>query len=131
MNNYEVMLIFSGKLSDLEMKKAEEKILKSLLGEKGKVLKEEKWGLKNFEYPINKEVQGYYNIFYVNIDPKILIDFKYLCKISPEVLRVLVLKHEKKMPYEMNLKVKNKLPIKRGRRDYSKNNPKLKKNNDK
>tara|TARA_Y100000813_G_C23949695_1_gene252051 strand:- start:138 stop:464 length:327 start_codon:yes stop_codon:yes gene_type:complete len=89
---YENVFIFSGQLSN---KAAEDKYKESLgliTKSGGKILKEEKWGLRDLAYKIKKNSKGYYFMINCDCDPKILNSFNVKVKQDLNFLRFLNIK---------------------------------------
>jgi len=119
MRRYEIMIILSGKLTEDNLRSLNSKCQKLILGKEGKLVKKEEWGKKNFAYEIKKEKSGYYFIYYVETTSENILELNRIYRITPEIIRIMVIKHEDKWPYEMNKNVINKIPHR-----YSKKNNK-------
>ena len=90
MKKYEIMYIVKDGL-DEEARKAEiEKLHAILTGKGAKVTNVNEWGLRNFAYPINDMVKGYYVVINVTADEEALKEFARLAKIDQNVVRHLV-----------------------------------------
>ena len=87
MKKYELMYIVKDGL-DEEARKAEIEKLHGILTSNGAKLGEVKeWGLRNFAYPINKEIKGYYVVVKLTAETAALNEFARLAKINPNVVR--------------------------------------------
>ena len=90
MKKYEIMYIVKDGL-DEEARKAEiEKLHAILTGHGAKVTNVNEWGLRNFAYPINDMLKGYYVVIKVTADEAALKEFARLAKIDQNVVRHLV-----------------------------------------
>lgn len=90
MKKYELMYIVKDGL-DEEARKAEiEKLHAILTGKGAKVTEVKEWGLRNFAYPINDMIKGYYVIIKVTADEAALKEFARLAKIDQNVVRHLI-----------------------------------------
>ena len=87
MKKYELMYIVKDGL-DEEARKAEIEKLHKILTSNGATLGEVKeWGLRNFAYPINKQIKGYYVVVKLTATDSALNEFSRLAKINPNVVR--------------------------------------------
>ncbi len=87
MKKYELMYIVKDGL-DEEARKAEIAKLHGILTSNGAKLGEVKeWGLRNFAYPINKQIKGYYVVVKLTATDAALNEFTRLAKINPNVVR--------------------------------------------
>jgi small subunit ribosomal protein S6 len=62
MNQYELLLIFTPVLSDDEIKSAVKRYTDLITENKGEIVSEEIWGLRQLAYPIQKKTTGIYVI---------------------------------------------------------------------
>lgn len=89
MKKYELMYIL--KDIDEEARKAEIEKLHAILTDKGaKITNVNEWGLRNFAYPINDLLKGYYVVLKVTADKAALDEFARLAKIDTNVVRHLI-----------------------------------------
>ncbi|MCR5332425.1 MAG: 30S ribosomal protein S6 [Bacilli bacterium] len=90
MKKYEVMYILKADLEE-EARKAEiEKLHAILTSNGGQVTNVNEWGLRNFAYPINDMLKGYYVVIKVTTDEVALKEFVRLAKINQNVVRHLI-----------------------------------------
>ena len=90
MKKYEIMYIVKDGLEE-EARKAEiEKLHTILTGKGAKVTNVNEWGLRNFAYPINDMIKGYYVVIKVTAEEEALKEFARLAKIDQNVVRHLV-----------------------------------------
>ena len=89
MKKYEIMYIV--KELEEEARKAEiEKLHAILTGKGAKITDVKEWGLRNFAYPINKLLKGYYVVIKVTANEEALKEFSRLAKIDQNVVRHLI-----------------------------------------
>lgn len=98
MRKYEVMLLFQPNL-DKEMLFQEMSEAEKQLG--GTIIRKDEWGLRKLAYPINKFLEAYYVVYYIETKPENIIEFKKMLTIKKEIIRNMIIKHEKKWPFEM------------------------------
>ncbi len=94
---YELLFLLNPSLNDkevLELKKAIEKKID------GKVVKQEDWGKKELAYDIKKQKEAIYVLYYIEAKPENIEVLKKFTLIKKEILRELIIKHEKKWPFE-------------------------------
>ena len=90
MKKYEIMYIVKDGLDD-EARKAEIEKLHAILTSNGaKVTKVNEWGLRNFAYPIDDMLKGYYVVIKVTAEKAALDEFTRLTKINQNVVRHLI-----------------------------------------
>ena len=91
MKLYETVLIAR---QDISQSQVEEiiKNLKTLITEsKGKILKEEYWGLKTLAYRIKKNRKGHYVLLNIKVDNSTLIEFERIMRLNEDILRFLTI----------------------------------------
>lgn len=79
-------------MDEKERKELLDSVTKRLVGEDGKVEKEDLWGKRPLAYPIKRQTSGYYAHFEIQADPK---DAKILdksLKLEEDVLRYLLIR---------------------------------------
>lgn len=91
MRNYEIMYILRADLDEAARAAQIEKMNKILTDNGAKVnAVDEKMGMRDLAYPINKQVNGYYVVEKVSADEKALNEFNRLNSIDSAVIRLLV-----------------------------------------
>ncbi len=96
MPNYEVMYLFSPKISEKEAKekiKKTNQIIKQLGGE---IEKEEYWGLRELSYPIQHHRQGYYHVAWFKFKKNQVLKLNQKLKSINKLLRFLITQAEPK-----------------------------------
>ena len=87
MNIYQLVFITA---QDTE--EAQKKITECVTTEKGEVIHTEKWGKKDFAYPIKKNPSGYYFEWHITMDKGKIPVFKKKMDSDENVLRYLLIK---------------------------------------
>ena len=95
MSYYELLVIFSTNLADEEEKAQASQIEEVIKHEKGTIHLVEHWGKRKLAYPIKKQRQGYYEWFYMELDPSRTAEIDRKLKMSETILRFLIFKMEK------------------------------------
>ena len=60
----------------------------------GEVKKIDRWGRRKLAYEIDKQREGYYVLFYADIDTQNLAELERNLQLSPDVLRYLLIRPE-------------------------------------
>ena len=95
LNRYETVFIMTPVLSDDQVKEAVKKY-KDLIAKKGgKVVHEEKWGLKKLAYPIQKKSTGFYHLLEFEAEGSFIKPFEVAFKRDERILRFLTIKLDK------------------------------------
>ena len=92
MKKYEIMYILLADLSEEERNAEMENVHKVIVDNGGKIVNvdTEKFGLREFAYPIKDLTKGFYVIIDVEADNAILAEFDRLTKLNTRVLRHIV-----------------------------------------
>ena len=90
MKKYEVMYILKADLDESARKVEIEKLHNILEATGGKVSQVNEWGLRDFAYPIDDMLKGYYVVIKVETNEEALSEFKRLTKIDQNVVRHLI-----------------------------------------
>ncbi|OQC11000.1 MAG: 30S ribosomal protein S6 [Tenericutes bacterium ADurb.Bin087] len=93
MKKYEIMYILLADLSEEERKAEMEGLHQIITNLGGKIVDvdTEKWGLRDFAYPINELHKGYYVVVNVESDAAAIAEFERLSKLNKNVIRHLVI----------------------------------------
>lgn len=92
MGKYEIMYILTATLEEEARKEEISKLQGILEAQKISVLDTKEWGLRDFAYPIKKQVKGFYVILTVEGESVGLDEFDRLVKLDNLVLRHLITK---------------------------------------
>jgi len=65
---------------------------KKMLGDLGKVTKEDLWGERDLAYPIKKNTKGYYVHFEFETDPALAKDLDKNLKVEEDIIRYLLIR---------------------------------------
>lgn len=92
MNNYLLTLVLKTDLEEKERKALLDLVTKRLLGEGGKVTKEDLWGNKDLAYKIRKQEKGYFAHFEIEADPKNAKGLDKAIQVEENILRHLLVR---------------------------------------
>jgi len=91
-NNYEMMFIVPGTVSEAESTKVLENVHKEIKANKGKVGETDKWGKRKFAYKIKQLTEGYYFLTNFEIDGANVKELFNSIRIMDNVTRYLIVK---------------------------------------
>lgn len=92
---YEFCVLYPGNLSQKEEASLLKEIESFFSEAEGKVVSKDVWGRRGLAYPIKKETEGNFVIFYVELDPQKVKEIDRQLRILPNLLRHLVIKPPK------------------------------------
>lgn len=92
MVNYELMLIIDPSLSEDDSKSTLENIKSILAENKAKIVKEDLWGEKKLSYKINKSEKGFYALFDLDIDWKLIKEINKVFNLNKNIWRYMFVK---------------------------------------
>lgn len=92
MNSYLLTLVLRSGLEDKERKAFLDGLVKKVIGENGKVNKEDLWGERELSYPIKKQTQGYFAHFEFETEPQVAKGIDKQLKIEENLLRYLLVR---------------------------------------
>lgn len=92
MNSYYLTLVLKPELEEKERKILLDSMVKKLVGEDGKVTKEDLWGNKDLAYPIKRQTKGYVAHFEITTDPKNAKSIDKTLKVEEDILRYLLVR---------------------------------------
>lgn len=98
LRKYEVLVLLKPNLSEQAQQALISKI-EVQLG--GTIIKKEDWGLKLLAYKIKKFEQAHYLLYYVETESKNIIEFRKMSLITLDILRNLIIHHEKEWPFNL------------------------------
>lgn len=87
MKKYELMYIVKDGLEEAARKAEIEKLHGILTSNGAKITDVKEWGLREFAYPIKKQIKGFYVIVKLTADDAALNEFSRLAKINANVVR--------------------------------------------
>ncbi len=117
-NKYEVLLLIRPNLDKEELNKVIKNV-ETKLG--GNIVKKEEWGEKTLAYTIKKFKKAYYILYYAETSAENIDALRKMILISKDILRPMILRHEKKWPYEYKNASALKFPERKPRREFNKN----------
>lgn len=88
--SYEFMLIVSTKVGEKTAELVEK--FENLVSEKAQLTKIDRMGKRRLAYPIRKELEGEYVVFYFDSDPALPRELDRICQITDGVLRSLMIR---------------------------------------
>jgi small subunit ribosomal protein S6 len=94
MNKYELTLILDAKTTAAGKKKMQESLEKILSGLKGKIVKFEDWGVKNFAYDIGKRSSGLYLFFELELNASAAKSLNEKIRLEEKIIRYLLVKSD-------------------------------------
>lgn len=92
MNSYFLTLVLKPEIDEKERKALLDNVVKRILGEEGKVNKEDLWGLRDLAYPIKRQTKGFYAHFELETDPKNTKGLDKDMKVEENILRYLLIR---------------------------------------
>ena len=95
MNNYEIVFISCGCLSDEQMKEAVEKFTNLLKEQGAEIVNEENWGLRKLAYPIDKKTTGFYQLVEFKANPETIATLEINFRRDERVIRFLTFRQDK------------------------------------
>ena len=90
MQRYELALVLSPLLTESKLKETISKIEELVIGEKGKIAKQDLWKKRSLAYPINKEKEAQYAFLDIKA-PCLSVSFGQKLKLIKGVMRFLLL----------------------------------------
>lgn len=91
-NSYYLTLVLKPNLDEKARVELLDNIKKRMLGEGGKLDKEDLWGERDLVYPIKKQTKGYYAHFEFETEPAVAKDIDKTLKVEEDVLRYLLIR---------------------------------------
>ncbi len=92
MSFYEVTFITRGDQPKSELQKLTDRMVEIITSRKGKVVKNEYWGVRPLAYPIQKSNKGHYTLLALDCSTEALNELERNIRISEEVLRSLTVR---------------------------------------
>ncbi|MCD6035874.1 MAG: ribosomal protein [Rickettsiales bacterium] len=88
---YESTFIARQDISTKDVENVIDKLTDVLKTNGGKVVKVERWGLRNLAYEINKNRKGHYVMLSIDASPKAMKEFAHTVRYTQDILRILTL----------------------------------------
>lgn len=92
MNSYLLTLVLKPDLEEGDRKTLLDNMVKTIVGEEGKVIKEDLWGQKDLAYPIKRQTKGFYAHYELESDPKNTKGLDKSLKVEENILRYLLIR---------------------------------------
>ena len=92
MTTYELMVIAKPKMLENDYKKLQAMVKDMIDDQKGTLVYDDIWGKRSLAYKIDKHDDGYYMLFYFQLDPSLLKALDEELKLEQNVLRHMLLK---------------------------------------
>src|SRR5690554_5897333 len=109
-NFYEFTYIINPVIEEDKFKEVVDKVNKLIEKNGGEVEEVDEWGVRRFEYPINKKSNGYYVNMYFTAPAETIAPLERALRIDDDVMRYLTLKYDSKMLRHRELQKKNEVP---------------------
>jgi len=93
---YETVFVLRGDMASSQVEEDVEAFKKIIEAGKGKLLKEENWGLRTLAYKIKKNKKGYYILLETDASPAAIAELERKLGLSENVLRFLTVKREER-----------------------------------
>ncbi len=116
-NKYEVLLLLDSNLES-DAIAATIKDVEAKIG--GNIVKKEEWGLKDLAYPIKKSKKAYYVLYYVETTSEAIASLREMIAIDKRIVRPMILRHERKWPFEYKTAKDLKFPERKPRKEFNK-----------
>lgn len=89
---YELMLLFSGSLSEVEVKKRIDQIKKDLVASGAEKISEDYWGRRDLAYKLGSDYSGYFSFLKMALEANQIEAIKLRLAKMEDVLRFMVTK---------------------------------------
>lgn len=109
-NFYEFTYIINPVVEEDKFKEVVDKVNKLIEKNGGEIDEVDEWGLRRFEYSIDKKSNGYYVNMYFTAPAEAIAPLERALRIDDDVLRYLTLKYDSKMLRHRELQKKNEVP---------------------
>lgn len=87
---YELTFIVHPDLTEDERNQVVERVEGWIAAEDGEIIEASDWGRRRLEYPIQKQLEGYYTFMLVRLQPSVIAELERNMKIAEDILRFLV-----------------------------------------
>jgi small subunit ribosomal protein S6 len=93
MNKYESIIIINPSVDEEKINSLTAKFT-DMINKDGKVEKVDNLGKRKLAYPVKKNAEGYYGIFYFEANPAIIAELERVYRITDEVIKFMTIKVE-------------------------------------
>ena len=90
MNKYESVIIINPSVDEDKVKELTTKFT-DMINEDGKVEKVDNLGKKKLAYPVKKNAEGYYVVFYFTANPSIIAELERNYRITDDVIKFMTI----------------------------------------
>jgi small subunit ribosomal protein S6 len=94
MRKYELTFIIHPEVEEKEVESVVEKVRKIIGDDGGKVTDVNHWGRRRLAYPIKKQLEGYYVVMRVELEPSAINELERKLSLTEEVIRHLLVRTE-------------------------------------
>lgn len=94
MNTYEALIVFKPVLDVDNTEGVVKGVENTIQNLKGKVLKLEKVGRKRLAYEVSKFKDGFVTLFWFQLDPAAVAEFKKYCQLSEDIIRLTLVRQD-------------------------------------
>jgi small subunit ribosomal protein S6 len=109
-NYYELTYIINPVLEDDQYEEIVEKFTEFIRDNGGEIDEVDEWGIRKFEYEMDKKTSGYYVNAYFNAPGELIEKLERALRIDDHIMRYLTLKYDAKMLRHRELQRKNAVP---------------------
>lgn len=95
LSNYEMTFILRSDIQEMDVEKLVTRIQNSIATRGGQILSSDNWGKQRLAYPIGKNEFGYYTTLVFTMPKPAVADFERETKLTPEVIRHLIVSLDK------------------------------------
>ena len=92
MNTYEALYIIDKDVTDEGKQAVIDKLSDVVTSAGGEVLNVDKWGMRNYAYPINFKNEGYYVLMNLNAPAGVPAELDRLVRIMDETVRIMTVR---------------------------------------
>lgn len=109
-NYYELTYIINPVLEDDQYEAIVEKFTEFIRDNGGEIDEVDEWGIRKFEFEMDKKTSGYYVNAYFNAPGELIEKLERALRIDDHIMRYLTLKYDAKMLRHRELQRKNAVP---------------------
>ena len=94
MRKYEIMYIVNASLEEDKRQEVIDGLHNIITSHDGKIVNVDDWGMRDFAYPIDHMLKGYYMVVIVEAENVAISEFDRLTRINSNVVRHMIVKIE-------------------------------------